>query len=230
MSTSSLPLIGLRKDGRPIYLMQGGSEDGSSTEGADGKTGEKTGNVKVDVKPDPAALKPLIDEAVAAAVKEAEESWRKTMNKKNAENHQLRNEKKDIERRLAEIEKTGEDPGPDSSLAQGGQPAPNDNGNKAVDSLETRLKALEAATAREARNTLLANLAQKYSLPGWATARLTGDTPEALEADAKALSDHVREISGPRGIRDVAFGRGTEQAPKATVDAGRAVYDSRKKK
>ena len=58
--------------------------------------------------------------------------------------------------------------------------------------------AAQQAANQAARLTQAIQLAAKYNLPATLASRLQGDTPDALEADAKALAESLTQARQPR--------------------------------
>ncbi|EFL15330.1 hypothetical protein [Streptomyces sp. C] len=71
------------------------------------------------------------------------------------------------------------------------------SGAKTAEEFEAALSEVKAENARLERSVLVATVARKFDLPETLASRLTGATPEELEADAKALQALLAPTAPP---------------------------------
>ncbi len=217
MQKNTLPLIGLRKDGRPIYLMQGGSGENDTPPASGAGDSTPTGQSEKDPDGEKKAREALIAQVTEEVTAKVTESFKAELSKKNNEAKNLRDKKNDLERRLAAVEKGEEDPGPASDKREV---------DPTVQALLDRLAALEAKDTTSALEAAKKAAASKHNLPEWAVERLHGETAEALEADAARFAEALKPAA-PRGVRDLAFGRGADTFAKASAADGQTEYERR---
>ncbi len=198
---SHLPLIGVRKNGMPIYLMAGGSGENAP---------------KDDTKDDG-----VVDEAALRA--QIEQEFKDSLSSKNREAQNLR---KRLNEALALLNKDDDkdDKGKDKNDKS-------DSGDDPVAqrlaALEKQLADAEKARKDAEVTALRASIGTKHNLPGWAVELLRGDDEEALEAHAATLAENLKTSRLPRGVNDPAFRKGIENAKGGSLEAGAQIFAER---
>jgi hypothetical protein len=84
---------------------------------------------------------------------------------------------------------------------------------KQIAALTKRLDEAEAGRVKAELNTTRAQIAAKYNIPAKLAARLQGETPEQIEADAKEIAAALPAAPGKRG----ALGNGADGKPENRV-------------
>jgi hypothetical protein len=85
---------------------------------------------------------------------------------------------------------------------------------KQITALTERLNKAEQDQKKAEMDTVRAKIAARYGIPEKLAARLQGETPEAIEADAKEIAKDLPRPAGQRG----SLGNGADGQPRSLKD------------